>query len=182
MAGHDNKTSAKVSQEQVDKFINATVPDEIEDEILNALVGFNLNHDMNTNDLNDFFELLQLPRDLYKLVPVDNVVVEGTNIIDFNKIVRATYELLIFLDNSEIINNLWQLMVTCSGRDKQYPHVILVNHILSVKDLQKIATFADLDQSSGIIQMMTCATSGKRVYMTYLDFAIILGKLGYLRF
>lgn len=158
------------------------VPQEIEDEILTTYAEYSLDHDMTLDDLDKYFEQLQLPRDLYKMIPRSDLVVEGTNVVDFSKLLSSTYHLLIFMDNEKIISEMWSLLVQGSGRDRSFPQVEMKNHVLSLKDLQKIRNYVGIEQSGGVVEMISTATSGKRVYMTYMDFAYILGKLGYLRF
>lgn len=162
--------------------MKAKVPQEIEDEILAVYATYSLEHDMTSEDLEQFFSDLELPRQLYKMMLKDELTLEGTNVVDFEKLLRCTYHLLVFMDNEKIIDEMWELLVHGSGRDKNFPSVELKNHVLSIKDLQKVSNFVGIDQSSGIVEMISCATNGRRVYMTYLDFAYILGKLGHLRF
>lgn len=172
----------ELNYEKVQAFMKVRVPAEIEDEILAAYASCSLDHDMTVDDLETYFDQLQLPRDLYKMIPAADLVVEGTKVVDFTKLLSGTYHLLIFMDNDKIITEMWSLLVEGSGRDRAFPAVKLKNHVLSLKDLQKIRNYVGIDQSVGIIEMISVATDGKRVYMTYLDFAYILGKLGYLRF
>ncbi|CCK68804.1 Rad33p KNAG_0B03620 [Huiozyma naganishii CBS 8797] len=172
----------KLDYSYVERFERGSIPEEVEDELLGEYAKFSLDGDMVWSDLAPFFEDLQLPAALCRLVRRDDVVLEGTvDVIDFSKIIRLTYHLLVFMDNESVINEFWSLLVGYSGRDVQFPHVELQNHILSVKDLQKVGNLVNED-SGNIIGMLSCATRGTRVYMTYLDFANVLGKLGYLRF
>ena len=110
-----------------------------------------------------------MPEELTKLVRRDEVVIPGTDVIDFSKIVKITYWLLIFMDNAAIVDDFWQLLVTCSGRDKQFPNVEWKDHVLGPNELKRIADFADMDDSSGVLdQLMKCATQGNRRYITCL--------------
>ncbi|GAV54048.1 hypothetical protein ZYGR_0AK05500 [Zygosaccharomyces rouxii] len=168
--------------EQVERFLHIKIPEELEDEILAVYAKYSMDHDMTTNDLAGYFEDLQLPSKWYNITPVKDLVVEGTQIIDLDKLLQCTYHLLIFMDNEETIDQLWGLVISASGRDVDFPNVDLKKHVLSIKDLQKANTSAGLEQAHGIVEMMSCATGGQRVYMTYMDFAYILGKLGILRF
>lgn len=85
------------------------------------------------------------------------------------------------MDNATVIDSQWSMLVQGCGRDKQFPNVTLRNHVLSIKDLQKIANSINVD-GSRLIDMMSCATQGKRVFLTWLDFAYLLGKMGHLVF
>lgn len=172
----------ELKYEQVEKFLHVKIPEELEDEILAVYAKYSMEHDMTTEELTEYFQDLQLPSRWYQMVRVKEVVVEGTNIIDLDKLLQSTYHLLIFMDNEEMIDQLWGLVISASGRDISFPNVELKKHVLSIKDLQKANTSAGLEQSHGLVEMMSCATGGKRVYMTYIDFAYILGKLGNLRF
>lgn len=174
--------SEKLSYDRVERFTKVALPQEIEDEMLNVFAKYSIDHDMNTDDLPGYFEDLSLPSDLYNLVRKEDLVVERTNIIDFDKILRCTYYLLIYIDNEDIIDNFWEMLLKNSGRMKKFPNVKLRNHVLSIKDLQKVSNVIGMTDGSGIIEMMSCATHGSRVYLSYLDFANILGRLGLLRF
>ena len=84
------------------------------------------------------------------------------------------------------------MLLKSSGRLDNFPNVKLKDYILSVKDLQKIDTLLNNSNNCGssksntnkidIIGMILCVTRGSRVFMTYLNFANILGRLGYLQF
>lgn len=172
----------KLTYERVSRFSKIKVPQDIEDEMLNVYATYSIEHDMNTHDLEAYFKDLELPRDLYKLVRKEDLVIEGTDIIDFESLIRNTYYILIYIDNEDVINSLWGSMVKNCGRDKKFPNIQLSDHVLSVKDLQKISNVVGMADQSGLIQMMSCATEGNRLYLTYLDFAAVLGKLGLLRY
>lgn len=172
----------ELSYEQVEKFVNSKIPEELEDEILAVYAKYSMEHDMTVQELKSYFADLQLPPVWVSMVKTTEVVVEGTDVVDLDKLLQSTYHLLIFMDNEEAIDQLWQLLVSASGRDQAFPQVKLKHHVLSIKDIQRASNSVGLDQAQGIVEMMSCATGGQRVYMTYLDFAYILGKLGYLRF
>lgn len=172
----------KLTYERVATFTKLKVPQDIEDEMLSVYANYSIEHDMNTDDLESYFKDLELPRDLYKLVRREDLVIEGTNVIDFESLIRNTYYILIYIDNEDVIRSLWSSMVKNCGRDKEFPNIQLTDHVLSVKDLQKISNVVGMTDQSGLIQMMGCATEGNRLYLTYLDFAAVLGKLGLLRY
>lgn len=171
-----------MNYKKVESFIRAKIPQDIEDEILAVYANYSIEHDMTTDELSSYFKELQLSEDFSKLVAPSDLSLEGTNVIDFDKLLQCTYHLLIFMDNEDVVDEMWKLMIHASGREQAFPLVKLRNHVLSIKDVQKISNFVGTESSEGIIEMVSCATSGKRVYITYLDFAYILGKLGYLRF
>ncbi|EDO17656.1 hypothetical protein Kpol_1004p30 [Vanderwaltozyma polyspora DSM 70294] len=173
---------SKLTYQQVEKFMKASIPQDIEDEILEAFAKYSIEKDMTKDDLNNYFDDLQLPKELYSKLRPEDLCIESTEVIDFEKLLQHTFHILIFMDNEETIDTIWKLLVTQSGREIQYPNVQLKNHILSVKDLQKLSATVGMDKSTGIVEMLSVATSGSRVYMTYIDLAYILGKLGYLSF
>ncbi|CCH60664.1 hypothetical protein TBLA_0D01560 [Henningerozyma blattae CBS 6284] len=172
----------KVSNSQLQRFLNAKPPQEIEDEMLLIYSELCADADMIKDQLDQFFDLLQLPRELYKLYDKREFCIDNLNIVDFDKLIRNTYLLLIYMDNKATIDEMWVLMVHGCGRDIRYPSVTLQNHVLSVKDIQKIAQYVGMDQKTGIVEMMATATNGKHLFLTYLDFAELMGKLGLLRF
>lgn len=180
----------KLTYATVERFQNCTVPQEVEDDILETFAKYSIDHDMNIDDTQGYFEDLQLPKELYKLIRKEDIVIEGTDVVDFDKIVKQTFHLLIFMSNEEVINSFWELLLKNSGRLENFPQVKLKDHILSIKDLQKIDVLLNSGSNNkekqvgntDIIGMLTCATHGSRVYMTYLDFCDILGRLGYLQF
>ena len=173
---------SRLNYQQVTKFINAPVPREIEDDILEAFAKNSLESDMTVNNLDSYFNDLQLPKILCSKIRKEDLCLEGTNVIDFERIISYTYHILIFMDNEATIDEMWKLLVRQCARDVEFPNVLLKNHVLSIKDIQKVANTVGMEKGFGIIEMMSMATSGSRVYMTYLDFAFVLGKLGYLRF
>ncbi|CAI4047855.1 hypothetical protein SKDZ_13G1220 [Saccharomyces kudriavzevii ZP591] len=175
-----SKTNS-VSYERVELFENPKVPGEVEDEILEKFAERSLDHDMTANELPTFFRDLQLEPTIFKMVRNENIVIEGTKVVDFTKLIRCTCQLLILMNNLTVIDDLWSMLIRSCGRDVDFPQVALRDHVLSVKDLQKICNLIGADQSAGTIEMISCATDGKRLFMTYLDFGCVLGKLGYLK-
>ncbi|CAI1625024.1 hypothetical protein SEUBUCD646_0M01340 [Saccharomyces eubayanus] len=173
--------SSSVSYKRVELFENPKVPSEVEDEILEKYAESSLDHDMTVNELPIFFQDLQLEPTICKLVRNEEVVIEGTEVIDFAKLIRCTCQLLILMNNLTVIDDMWSMLIRSCGRDVDFPQVALRDHVISVKDLQKISNLIGTDQSEGTIEMISSATDGKRLFMTYLDFACVLGKLGYLK-
>lgn len=171
-----------LNYKKVEAFMKVKIPQEIEDEILAVYANCSMEHDMTIKELDFYFSELQLSKELRKMVSPSELSIPDTDIIDFERLLQCTYHLLIFMDNEEIIDEMWRLLIHASGRDVSFPQVLLKNHVLSLKDVQKMSNSVGAESSDGIIEMVSCATSGKRVYITYLDFAYILGKLGYLRF
>ncbi|AET39154.1 Rad33p Ecym_4074 [Eremothecium cymbalariae DBVPG len=172
----------KLSYDTVSSFMRAKIPQEIEDELLMAYANCTEGQDdLNMEDIGLFFEELGLSKQWYKMVRKDMVCIEGTRVVDFEKLMDITYRLLVFMDNERTIDEQWSLLVRYSGRDEQFPQVKLRNHVLSAKDLQKCMVQVQMS-GSAVVDMVSGVTKGPRVYVTYLDFAYLLGKLGYLRF
>lgn len=157
--------STNVSYERVELFENPKVPIEVEDEILEKYAESSLDHDMTVNELPRFFKDLQLEPTIWKLVRNEDVIIEGTDVIDFTKLVRCTCQLLILMNNLTVTDDLWSMLIRNCGRDVDFPQVALRDHVLSVKDLQKISNLIGADQSSGTIEMISCATDGKRLFI-----------------
>lgn len=81
----------ELNYKKVESFLKAPVPQDIEDEILGAYATYNLERDMRSEDLRNYFESLQLPRELYKMVGKSDLTVEGTDVVDFERLLRCTY-------------------------------------------------------------------------------------------
>ncbi|SCU91932.1 LAFA_0F06788g1_1 [Lachancea sp. 'fantastica'] len=176
-----SKKRSQKAYNDVIEFMNPKIPAEIEDDILGAFATYSIESDMTSSNLPDFYNDLQMPRDFTKLLDVRDVCIEDTNIVSFDKLLKNTFHLLIFMNNAQVIDTQWSMLVVACGRDKQFPNVSLRNHVLSIKDLQKIANSINMENGA-LLDMMSCATSGKRVFLTWLDFAFVLGKLGHLVF
>ncbi|SCU88923.1 LAMI_0D11804g1_1 [Lachancea mirantina] len=175
------RNRSKRTYDEVERFLNGSIPQEIEDDILSAFANYNIERDMTREDLSSFFQELQLPSEVTKFYDLNDLCIGGTQIVDFEKLLRATYHVLVFMNNMAVIDGFWEMLVKACGRDVAFPKVLLKNHVLSIKDLQKVANSASVE-STGLVEMMSVATHGKRVFMTWLDLAYILGKLGILAF
>ncbi|EGA77486.1 Rad33p [Saccharomyces cerevisiae Vin13] len=115
--------STNVSYERVELFENPKVPIEVEDEILEKYAESSLDHDMTVNELPRFFKDLQLEPTIWKLVRNEDVIIEGTDVIDFTKLVRCTCQLLILMNNLTVIDDLWSMLIRNCGRDVDFPQV-----------------------------------------------------------
>lgn len=158
------------------------MPVEVEDEVLGCYARYSLTGDMLCKDLVPFFEELQLPRRFYKNVRKEQVAIEGTDIVDFDLLLKVTYHLLVYMDNESLIDQLWQMLLQASGKADNPAIKDDKDQVLSIKDLQKTENYLGDSNPHELIGMISVATGGKRVYMTYLDFAEVLGKLGYLKY
>ncbi|SCU95058.1 LADA_0G13168g1_1 [Lachancea dasiensis] len=176
-----SKKRGQKSYSDVLNFLNPKIPAEIEDDILSAFANYSLESDMTSANLPAFYSDLQLPEDVTKMIKAQDVCIEGTDIISFDKLLKTVFHLLVFMNNGENIDAQWSMLVHACGRDSQFPQVALRNHVLSIKDLQKITNSINMD-SGKLVEMMSYSTNGTRVYITWLDFAFLLGKLGHLMF
>ncbi|KAH3900343.1 related to DNA repair protein RAD33 [Saccharomycodes ludwigii] len=194
----NNKRSNVIKDySRVEKFLNPTnIPPQIEDEILNLYLEFSLESDMLLKDLSSFFECLSLPAVLYNKINYQNeLCIENTQVVDFNRLLQVTYHLLIYVDNEPLIMQYWKLLVDYSQRKEQpsrFAEIEYKNQILGIKELQKInesinahSITNDEDTNNQepqiLIKMLQCATRGKRSFITYIDFANLLGRIGLLR-
>ena len=172
----------KLGYDTVSRFLNAKIPGELEDELLVAYATCTEGQDdMTAAQLPAFFEDLQLPKEWYELVSPSRVCIEGTDIVDFEKLMSATYRLLIFMDNEKTIDEHWELLLGASQRAERFGRVPARKQAVTLKDLQRCAAHVGMEPEQSV-EMLAWATGGSRVYVTYLDFAYLLGKLGYLHF
>ncbi len=100
-------SKVKLTYEQVKKFTEAKIPDEVEDEILTRYAEFSLEGDMVVKDMVPYFESLELPRRFYKHVRKDQVVIEGTDIVDFDKLLKLTYHKLSINVSLSMNTSMW---------------------------------------------------------------------------
>lgn len=171
----------KLDYSQVLKFVNINIPQDLEDEFLTEYARITGEKDLAIDDLFDYYTELQLNPELFKLMDKSMVCIEGTNIVDFDKLLKSAYHLLIFMDNEHLIDKQWSTLIEHSQRSKKFQNIPLKNHVITIKDLQDILIQLNMDQSQ-IVDMISCITNGKRDFITYIDFAYLLGKMGSLRY
>lgn len=172
----------KLSHETVYSFLNAKIPKSMEDEMLLAYSNCTIEvPDLMMDNLDKYFDEIKLPSEWYQMVEKHMVCLDGTDIVDFDKLLSITYRLLIFMDNAEIIDSQWLLILEYSGRIERYKHIPVRKQVVSIKEIQRCASQVSMEQQK-VVEMISCATEGRRVFIRYLDFAHLLGKLGYLRF
>lgn len=170
-----------VSYDTITRWNEARMPTEIEDEVLSIYLSFTEEGEFKWADISSFYMELQISKSWYGLLEFKDLCLDGIDVIDFEKLLDVTYRLLIFMDNESIIDKQWELLLKYTGRLQQFPKVALRKHVISVKDVQKAAVQVDMDQHI-ILSMVSWATNGERVFVTYLDFAKLLGKMGLLRY
>ncbi|CDO92056.1 unnamed protein product [Kluyveromyces dobzhanskii CBS 2104] len=167
--------------DSISKWDEAKMPAEIEDEVLSLYARFTEEGELKWSVMSKFYTELQIGSEWYTLLEPKDLCLEGIDVIDFEKLLDVTYRVLVFMDNAAVIDKQWRLLLQYSGRLQQFPNVTLRKHVMSVKDVQKAAVQVDLDQHI-ILPMVSWATNGERVFVSYLDFAKVLGKMGLLRY
>ncbi|OBA28631.1 hypothetical protein HANVADRAFT_777 [Hanseniaspora valbyensis NRRL Y-1626] len=154
----------------------------------------------------DFIKLTLLKH--YKNLTIDNTT--NGKIIDFDKILHYIHKLLIFMENHATILEYWKLVLFNVPLKREsiekFDNLEEINwfmQILNVKDLKSIE---EMDKISAnliknnkkeykskvpstasqtflvALKMINVASSTDSLYITYLDFAHLLGKLGLLEY
>lgn len=166
----------------IDQFKKYRIPTEIEDEIL-VVFSHHINEDgdLLQNTLSGFFQELQLDSDLVALIDTDRLLIDDTKVVDFDLLMKQIGYILIYMNNLDIIDQYWSLLIKNSGKAEPQQHMTSDRNCkFYVKDLQKIVNV--VGGQFNIIDLITVANNGERTYITYLDFAVVLGKLGYLKY
>lgn len=166
----------------IDQFNRYRIPTTVEDDILAVFANhINEEGDLLQDEVPSFFQELQLEQDLTSLIDVKDLLIDDTNLVDFDQLMKQTGYILIYMNNADIIDQYWTLMIKNCGKDKSMPQISnLRRQQLYVKDLQKIINV--VGGQFNIIELLTVANQGKKIYISYLDFAMVLGKLGYLKY
>lgn len=104
------------------------------------------------------------------------LTIEGTDIVDFDKLLSKSYQLIVIRDNRHLIQQTWELLQTALSDSKENTSS---STSLNFKELKAISD----DVKSGVsdsllIDMIAVATEGGGVDVNFVDFAYILGKLG----
>lgn len=198
--------TAKVSTE---KFIKAKLDESIEAEI--AQNFFNILQEHQSSDflkqyIPELFDRLGLIPDFTKLMVLKHayqILVENTNVVDFDKLLHFIHKLLIFMDNEAVIMEYWKLILfNIDGRSQKINHLIsggAINwymEIITTKDLDSIAEMSKLSNNNEdkaskgpkisddslllACKMIKTGSCTSTLYVTYIDFAHLLGKMGFL--
>lgn len=143
---------------------------------MDAFANYSMDTDMKSAQVSSYFKDLHIPTQFVignKRVRVDQLVIEGTDVVDFDKLLNKSYHLLLFRDNAREIENTWAQLLDSIGD--------LGKSTLNFSDLQKLD--ADLRTSISdtlLLDMVAVATEGQGLDITMTDFAYIMGKLGQL--
>lgn len=115
-----------------------------------------------------------------EIIPIDKSFLKswniiGTNIVDFEKWLYNGYFWLLLSNHIEDIDMLWQDIWAALDKYKDEKKENLRNSKLFLVDVKKLIEIGKLDASA--IGMLQTAGNGK-VYINYIDFFILLGRLG----
>ncbi|XBW36074.1 hypothetical protein QEN19_001649 [Hanseniaspora menglaensis] len=133
----------------------------------------------------------------------------NTKIVDFDKMLHNIHKLLIFMENESIIMEYWKLILFNVPFKKNaiekkndlskinwFMEIINVKDLKNIEEMSKIQTLLDKQNKSKAakdysvdsqtfllaLKMIKVASATETLYITYLDFAHLLGKLGLLNF
>lgn len=203
--------SDDVAKITTEKSIKAKLDETIEQEI--AQNFFNI---MQENKSSDFFkhyitflfENLGISSEFNKLMVLKHVyqvLIEDTNVVDFDKLLHFVHKLLIFMENETIIMEYWKLILynienkrSCINEAIQndsmnwYMQMITTKDLNSIEEMSKIANAND-DKGKKtshkvtntlllVCKMIKTASGTSSLYVTYIDFAHLLGKMGLLEY
>lgn len=203
--------SDDVSEINTEKSIKAKLDESIEAEI--AQNFFNIMQENQGSDflrhyIPELFGRLGLLPDFTKLMVLKHthqILVEDTNVVDFDKLVHFIHKLLIFMDNEAVIMEYWKLILfNIDGRSQKINHSINSGTIswymemISTKDLNSIEEMSKLSSKSEdksnkeskfsddslllACKMIKTGSCTSTLYVTYIDFAHLLGKMGFLEY
>lgn len=128
---------------------------------------------MTMKDFPRFLNDLKIPRDFIlgnKRLSASELTVEGTDIIDFDKLLLKSYQLLLFRENHKLIWEYWN-MIQSEINDKKTS--INLQDLKTINDNNKTGISNIL-----LLDMITVATDGHSVEIGIIDLAYTIGKLG----
>jgi hypothetical protein len=167
--------SKYITKKTVTEFTNPErLPTHIEDEILEALANYSIEHDMDTSDLAQYFKDIKVPNIFIvgnKRLNPDGLVIEGTKIIDFDKLMIVSYHLILFRNNRDLIQQTWKLLLS-EQKSKDLTSSINLTQLQDINENARIGISTPL-----LLDMIALATDGRSVTMSIVDFAYVLGKL-----
>lgn len=136
--------------------------DELESEVVEAFYrvsGEDL--DVEFAHVPRILDVLKVPR-VYRRVAAKDVVVEGTTVVDIDRLTRVLGPMLKMRDRHEYVQGVW--------RD-----VVGESDTLTVKDLGELLQANGMDPRSALT--MARSVGGERGIGLY-EFAVVLGSLG----
>ncbi|CAM9020289.1 unnamed protein product [Wickerhamomyces anomalus] len=173
------KKKSYVNKRTISQFVKPEkIPPDIEDEILEAFTNYSLEDDMRVENLKSYYSDLKIPKLFIignKRIDARHMIIEGTDIIDFDKLLVKSFQLIIFRNNKHIIQQNWDLL---QNSLKEFGKTEKLNG-LNYKNLKNISEDVKTGISDPILlDMVAVATDGEGVDVNFIDFAYILGKLG----
>lgn len=155
------------------------IPTEIEDEILEAFTTYSFDDDMRIEHLGSYYKDLKIPSVFLagnsRIVPSE-LTIEGTDIIDFDKLLIKSFQLIVIRNNKQIIQQNWDLLQAAYSESSD---ISAPSSGLNLKNLKDISDGVKSGISDPLLlDMVAVATEGEGVSVTFIDFAYILGKIG----
>lgn len=203
--------SDDIAKVNTEKSITAKLDASIEAEI--AQTFFNIMQENQSSDflkqyIPELFDRLGLLPDFTKLMVLKHacqILVEETNVVDFDKLLHFIHKLLIFMDNEAAIMEYWKLILfNIDGRSQKINHLINTGtmnwymEMISTKDLNSIEEMSKLSTKGEdkatkgakvsddplllACKMIKTGSCTSTLYVTYIDFAHLLGKMGFLEY
>lgn len=164
---------------QPNPFDSDKLPSSVEDFIVDKYSDHcveNDSEDLLESELLEFCKIrLDLPVRLVDNINPASLVIEGTNVLDFDRFLQTVGPLVMLLPYVSYIDSLWKMFVgTVATQVKD-----VFRYRIHLDDMVKIRQAINDSAPTGVLlDMVSLASNGQRVYVNYADFAIILGKIG----
>lgn len=162
-----------ITKRTIEEFTAPKLPAHYEDEILEAFANYSMETDMVVSQLPLYFQDLKIPKQFIignKRIRPEELAIKGTQVVDFDKLLVKSYQLLLFRDNRRSIEDTWKLI--CGKSHKA---------ALGMPELKQLDSELKASISDTLLMdMVAVGTEGNGLDVTMSDFAYILGKLGQL--
>ncbi|QPG73321.1 hypothetical protein FOA43_000631 [Brettanomyces nanus] len=142
--------------------------------------------DVHLQDLKQLFqENLHINKKLIQFINLDEFRLEASgnqDLVDFEKYLYNSALLLNLSQRLEIIDFYWELVLAnIKGKGELTPaeRKSAYQQTLDLKDIEQLSK--NLKQAIPmdiLMNMITLCNEGERVYLNYMDFALILGRVG----
>jgi hypothetical protein len=203
--------SDDIAKVNTEKSIRVKLDESIEAEI--AQNFFNIMQENQSSDflkqyIPELFGRLGLLPDFTKLMVLKHahqILVEDTNVVDFDKLLHFIHKLLIFMDNEAAIMEYWKLILfNINGRSQKinqsisnktmnwYMEMISTKDLDSIEEVSKLSSKGEDKATKGskfsdnslllACKMIKTGSCTSTLYVTYIDFAHLLGKMGFLEY
>lgn len=160
-------------------FISGKLPASVEDFIVDKYSDHcveNDSEDLLGSELLDFCQnRLNLPLRLIENIEPSSLVIEETDILDFDAFLQTVGMLVMLLPYLSYIDSLWTMFVkTVAPQEKD-----VFAYRIHLDDMVKVRHAINDSTPTGVLlDMVSLASNGKRVYINYADFAVIMGRIG----